>query len=173
MVAFLEVTARYRLLNVVFEYFLDERGRLFVCSAKDVVLEQLEASELSLVHDRYQPLEEVGLEELVGAKQAFDGVEEEELWKICTAVVNECLEIRKIELKLTDYAKPTNATLLKIFLKIFPDFKSEQIFGNVNWKNDLGSLVADFRKKINKIIREDEGIRILRRFDIHFRRTFH
>jgi hypothetical protein len=173
MVAYLEVTSHYRILNVVFEYFLDEKGRLFVCSAKDVILEQLDPNELTLVHDRYHPLEEIGLEDLVITKHALDGVEEEELWKICTAVVNECLEIRKIELKLTDYIKPTYATLLKIFLKIFPDFKSEQIFANVNWKNDLGNIVGDIRKKINKIIREDEGIRILRRFDIHFRRTFH
>lgn len=118
-------------------------------------------------------MEEIGLEELVAAKQALDNVEEEELWKICTAVVNECLEIRKIELKLTDYRKPNYDTLLRIFLKIFPDFKSEQIFSSMNWKNDLTNTVSDIRKKINKVIREDEGIRILRRFDIHFRRTFH
>lgn len=62
---------------------------------------------------------------------------------------------------------------MKIFLKIFPDFKSEEIFSNLNWKNELTSLIADIRKKVNKIIREDEGIRILRRFGIEFRRTFH
>lgn len=108
---------------------------------------------MSLVHDRYQPLEEVGLEGLVNAKQAYDAVEEEELWKICTAVVNECLEIRKIELKLTEYNKPSYDTLLKIFLKICPDFKSEQVFASVNWKNDLTSIVGDIRKRVNKIIR--------------------
>lgn len=41
MVAFLEITSHYRILNVIFEYFLDEKGRLFVCSAKDVIIEQL------------------------------------------------------------------------------------------------------------------------------------
>lgn len=43
----------------------------------------------------------------------------------------------------------------------------------MNWKNELPEIIADIRKKVNKIIREDEGIRILRRFNIHFRRTFH
>jgi hypothetical protein len=124
MVAFLEVTSHHRILNAVFEYFLDEKGRLFVCSVKEVILDVIEGSELSIIHDRYQPLEEIGIEELVTAKQTFDSVEEVELWKICTAVVNECLEIRKIELKLNDYKKPNTDTLLKIFLKIFPDFKS-------------------------------------------------
>lgn len=74
---------------------------------------------------------------------------------------------------MTAYKKPNYETLLKIFLKIFPDFKSEEIFSNKNWKNELTSLIADIRKKVNKIIREDEGIRILRRFGIEFRRTFH
>lgn len=43
MVAFLEVTARQRILNVVFEYFMDERGRLYVSSTKEAIFEQLEA----------------------------------------------------------------------------------------------------------------------------------
>jgi hypothetical protein len=57
-------------------------------------------------------------------------------------------------------------------MRIFPEFKPETIFANKNWKNELDSSIEDLRQKINKIIREDEGIRILRRFNIQFRRTF-
>jgi len=57
-------------------------------------------------------------------------------------------------------------------MKIFPDFKAEQIFGSINWKNELDDFVRETKNAVNKIIREDEGIRILRRFGIEFRRTF-
>jgi len=57
-------------------------------------------------------------------------------------------------------------------MKIFPDFKAEQIFGSINWKNQLNDFVRETKNAVNKIIREDEGIRILRRFGIEFRRTF-
>jgi hypothetical protein len=58
-------------------------------------------------------------------------------------------------------------------MKIFPDFKAEKIFGSINWKNELDDFVRETRNVVNKTIREDEGIRILRRFGIEFRRTFH
>lgn len=58
-------------------------------------------------------------------------------------------------------------------MKILPDFKAEKIFGSINWKNELDDFVRETRNVVNKTIREDEGIRILRRFGIEFRRTFH
>jgi hypothetical protein len=75
------------------------------------------------------------LKEIATAKVEYDRREAQELWNICTAVVKECLEFRKVELKLGGYRKPTDEVLLKIFMKIFPEFKAEDIFGSVNWKN--------------------------------------
>ena len=57
-------------------------------------------------------------------------------------------------------------------MKIFPDYKPDSFFGNSNWKNELPAFVEKHKSKIHAIIREDEGIRILRRFGIEFRRTF-
>jgi hypothetical protein len=87
--------------------------------------------------------------------------------------VKESLEFRKVELKLQNYKYPSQETLLNIFMKIFPEFSKETIFSNMNWKNELPAFVESTRNRINQIVREDEGIRILRRFGIEFRRTFH
>ena len=62
--------------------------------------------------------------------------------------------------------------MFKIFMRIFPDYKEDSFFSNPNWMNELPAFVDKHKKVIHAIIREDEGIRILRRFGIEFRRTF-
>ena len=43
---------------------------------------------------------------------------------------------------MENYKAPSEETRLKIFMKIFPDFKVDNVFGSVNWKNQLGSFIA-------------------------------
>ena len=93
-------------------------------------------------------------------------MEAQELYKICGNLVKESLQFRKVELKIENYTNPSDETLLKIFMKIFPEFKIQKIFTGINWKNELGAFIDETKKKINEVIREDEGIRILRRFGI-------
>lgn len=80
--------------------------------------------------------------------------------------MRECLEFRKVELKLQSYSSPSREGLLKIFMSIFPNFKVDDIFRSKNWKNELGAFIENAKTQINRIIREDEGIRILRRHGI-------
>jgi hypothetical protein len=75
------------------------------------------------------------------------------MWNICAGVMSECLDMRKIELKLTDYQKPNDATLVKIFLKIFPGFEAEQVFSSVTWKKELQLFFQDKKLAVHKIIR--------------------
>lgn len=53
-------------------------------------------------------------------KMQLDSIEFAEFWKVIAAVVNDCLEHRKIQLKLTKYNKPDSQTLIQIFHKILP-----------------------------------------------------
>jgi hypothetical protein len=75
-------------------------------------------------------------------------------------------------LEETGYKRLVNEILVKIFKKIFPAFNEEEVFTNKNWKNEFPVYMQNCRKTISKVIREDEGIRILKRFGIQFYRTW-
>jgi len=76
-----------------------------------------------MVHDRYKPIDELSLREIALQKHAYDKIEAREVEKILAALVKESLEFRKVELKIKNYKYPSEETLLKIFAKIFPNFK--------------------------------------------------
>lgn len=59
-----------------------------------------------------------------------------------------------------------------MFLRFFPHFTPASIFSNKDWRNQLAGFKADTRETIDKAIRTDEGIGVLRRFNVHFSRTF-
>jgi hypothetical protein len=60
------------------------------------------------LHDRFQPLEAQGEEELMKLKMKMDKESEEALWKLCISLTKECLEKRRVELKLGKVDSPSN-----------------------------------------------------------------
>jgi hypothetical protein len=68
------VTNLSRILQADFEFYSDG-AKLYLANVSNFIYEQLEGQELTLVHDRYKPLEELSLHEIALTKQEYDSVE--------------------------------------------------------------------------------------------------
>lgn len=63
-----------RILQADFEFFTDG-SKFFLCNIGNFVYDQLDESELTLIHDRFKPLEEISLKEIAASKRILDSKE--------------------------------------------------------------------------------------------------
>ena len=71
LVSFLEVNTFKRILQANFEYFNDG-SKLYIIKVGNLIWELMDSSEMTLVHDRYQQIEEISLADIAEKKQKFD-----------------------------------------------------------------------------------------------------
>ena len=71
LVAFIEVTALIRILKADFQFF-NVNGKLYISNILNFIYSEIEGEQLTMVHDRYHPMEQIKLKEVASKKQGLD-----------------------------------------------------------------------------------------------------